>query len=83
MKRFIVYLLFAVFFITASGAYVFTNAKPAQAGVLILGSAALFFTVAIKTTEAGQTRHISNSARLINRGRYLVEGLVRTGKKGF
>ena len=35
MKRFIVYLLFAVFFVTASGAYVFTNAKPAQAGVFI------------------------------------------------
>ncbi len=45
--------------------------------VLILGSAALFFTVAIKTTEAGQTRYISNSARLINRGRYLVENVCK------
>jgi mono/diheme cytochrome c family protein len=43
--------------------------------VLMLGFAALIFTVTVKTDEAGQVRHISNSVRLINRGRYLVENV--------
>ncbi len=43
--------------------------------ILILISAFLFFAAMISIASAGQVRHIANSSRLINRGRYLVENV--------